>query len=44
MRLRFWCLTSCLLLSTPLTLHAQEKHWYQTDFTTSEFAARRARI
>ncbi len=44
MRRRFWCLIACLLCSAPITLFAQEKHWYQTDFTTSEFTTRRAKI
>ena len=44
MRLRTWCLTACVLFATPVSVVAQEKHWYQTDFTASELTARRARI
>ncbi|MBL7852091.1 MAG: aminopeptidase P family protein [Cyclobacteriaceae bacterium] len=33
-----------LLLASPLFTAAQEKHYYQTDFTIEEFSARRARV
>jgi Xaa-Pro aminopeptidase len=41
---RLWGVAVCLLLAAPLRLHAQEKHYYQTDFTAQEFAARRANV
>lgn len=33
-----------LLLALPLLAVAQEKHYYQTDFTIEEFSARRAKV
>jgi len=41
---RSWCLIAGLLLAVPSAGPAQEKHAYQTDFTASEFAERRAKI
>ena len=44
MRLRRWSLTASVLLAMPVAVLAQEKYWYQSDFTPSELAARRAKI
>ncbi len=45
MRLRFWYLTACVLLATPIAVRAQEEaHWYQTDFAAPELTARRVKI
>jgi Xaa-Pro aminopeptidase len=34
----------CLLVTAPLLAFTQEKHYYQSDFTMEEFAARRTRV
>ncbi|MCU0648386.1 MAG: Xaa-Pro aminopeptidase [Gemmatimonadaceae bacterium] len=44
MRLRTWCLAAPLFVLTTVAAGAQETVWYQTDFSPTELAARRARI
>jgi Xaa-Pro aminopeptidase len=39
-----WYLATCLVLAAPVAVRAQDKHYYQTDFTAQEFGARRAAI
>ena len=36
--------TLCLLFVTQLTSFAQEKHYFQTDFSIEEFQERRSKI
>jgi Xaa-Pro aminopeptidase len=43
-RSRLWSLAAAFLLTAPLDVRAQEKHYYQTDFTAQEFGARRASV
>ncbi|HYW30575.1 MAG TPA: Xaa-Pro peptidase family protein [Gemmatimonas sp.] len=44
MRRHLWSLAACALFLSPVPLRAQDRHWYQTDFTPAEFAARRAKV
>ena len=44
MRLRLRCLAALVLLFPTSPLRAQETHWFQSDFTASEFTARRALV
>ena len=39
-----WSTVAAVLLASPWTVRAQDKHYYQTDFTAQEFAARRATV